>query len=132
MAADQPGPADWTGFRYVQQTELRTYGGYTLERTEEIWTDSDWQGRRASPEAKVVAGTIPPAHPPGQAARRDREEDQGGQGRTSSRAEEMKRRARGDGALQPDPKSVLARPRHPRLPGACPTSTATARWPRSR
>jgi hypothetical protein len=63
VAADQPGPANWTGFRYVQETELRTYGGYTLKRPSESWTDSDWQGRRASAEAKVVDGTIGQSQP---------------------------------------------------------------------
>ena len=60
VAADQPGPAAWTGYRYIDEVELRDGDGYTIERREESWVSSDWQGRRVSPEAKVVAGTIPP------------------------------------------------------------------------
>jgi hypothetical protein len=64
VAAEQPGPADWTGFRYVQEVELRTQDGYTLQRPSESWTDSRWQGRLRSPEATVVAGTLPRAPDP--------------------------------------------------------------------
>jgi len=63
VAAEQPGPPAWTGFRYVQQVWRTEHGGGTIERTEEQWTDSRWQGRRTSPEAKVVAGALPPAGP---------------------------------------------------------------------
>ena len=63
VAADQPGPPAWTGFRYIQQVWRTEHGDATIERTEEQWTDSRWQGRRSSPEAKVVAGALPPAGP---------------------------------------------------------------------
>jgi hypothetical protein len=118
VAAGQPGPADWTGFRYVQETELRTYGGYTLERMSEIWTDSDWQGRRVSPEAKVVDGTIPPAHPPGKLPAAIEKKVKAGAGDQLT-AEEMKT-VRGAMALsQPDPKYMLAA-RDIRTPGSMP------------
>src|SRR4051794_36084175 len=63
VAAEQPQPklAPWTGYRYLQQVETRTQDGYTTERTEEIWTDSTWQGVRDSPAPKLVAGRLPTA-----------------------------------------------------------------------
>jgi hypothetical protein len=61
IAAEQPGPAAWTGFRYIQQVWRSEHGAVTIERTEEQWTDSRWQGRRTSPQAKVVEGALPPA-----------------------------------------------------------------------
>jgi hypothetical protein len=60
VASDQPSPPAWTGYRYIHEVELRDGDGYTVERSEESWVDSRWMGRRVSPEAKVVAGTIPP------------------------------------------------------------------------
>lgn len=61
VAAEQPGPADWTGFRYVQQVEWRESERYTLETTDESWTSSDWQGVRLTTGAKLVAGHLPTA-----------------------------------------------------------------------
>jgi hypothetical protein len=118
VAAGQPGPADWTGFRYVQETELRTYGGYTLERMSEIWTDSDWQGRRVSPEAKVVDGTIPPAHPPGKLPAAIEKKVKAGAGDQLT-AEEMKTVREAMALSQPDPKYMLAA-RDIRTPGSMP------------
>ena len=118
VAADQPGPADWTGFRYVQEAELRTQDGYTLERTEEIWTDSDWQGRRLSPEAKVVAGTIPPAHPAGKLPAAIEMKIKSGDGDQLT-PEEMKTVREAMALSKPDPKYVLAA-RDIRTPGNMP------------
>jgi hypothetical protein len=59
VAAEQPGPEDWTGFRYVQQVERRTNARYTLEATDESWTSSDWQGLRVTKDARIVAGHLP-------------------------------------------------------------------------
>jgi hypothetical protein len=59
VAAEQPGPASWTGFRYVQQVERRTTAHYTLEVTDESWTSSDWQGVRLTTGARIVAGHLP-------------------------------------------------------------------------
>jgi hypothetical protein len=117
VAADQPGPADWTGFRYVQETELRTYGGYTLERPSESWTDSDWQGRRASAEAKVVAGTIPPAHPAGKLSPALEKKLKSGPSKLTP--EELKALRESAALAQPDPKSLLAA-RDIRTPGNMP------------
>ena len=47
-AADQPVPPAWAGYRYVQSIDRREDPGYTVERTEEEWVDSDWQGRMLS------------------------------------------------------------------------------------
>jgi hypothetical protein len=59
LAADQPSPGAWTGYRYISEVELRDGDGYTVRRSEESWVDSDWMGKRISPEATVVSGTIP-------------------------------------------------------------------------
>lgn len=59
VAAEQPGPADWTGFRYVQQIDRRTNARYTLEVTDESWTSTNWQGVRLTTGAKLVAGHFP-------------------------------------------------------------------------
>jgi hypothetical protein len=117
VAADQPGPADWTGFRYVQEAELRTQDGYTVERTEESWTDSDWQGRRLSPEAKVVAGTIPPAHPAGKLPAALAKKLRDGPGKLTS--DEMKTVREAMALANPDPKYVLGA-RDIRTPGSMP------------
>ena len=98
--------------------ELRTYGGYTLERSEEIWTDSDWQGRRLSPEAKVVDGTIPPAHPPGKLPAAIEKKIKAGKGDQLTR-EEMKTVREAMALSQPDPKYMLAA-RDIRTPGSMP------------
>ena len=66
VAADQPEPAAWTGYRYAQVQELRTQDGYTVERVEETWMSSDWQGRRLSPAGRVVAGSLPSPTPAGE------------------------------------------------------------------
>jgi hypothetical protein len=64
VAADQPAPAPWTGFRYVKSLDTRTTADYALERTEEVWVDSHWQGRRLS-TPRLVSGAIPePTIPP--------------------------------------------------------------------
>jgi hypothetical protein len=52
VAADQPA---WTGFRYVNALDTRTTADDTIERTEEVWVDSSWQGRRIS-TARLLAG----------------------------------------------------------------------------
>jgi hypothetical protein len=62
-AAEQPGPPAWTGYRYVQEIDRRETAGYTLERTEEEWVDSTWQGRMIS-TAKLLRGEITPPEPP--------------------------------------------------------------------
>jgi hypothetical protein len=59
LAADQPGPTAWTGYRYVRQVERRTAPTFTFERTDESWTASDWQGLRISGEGRIVAGHLP-------------------------------------------------------------------------
>jgi hypothetical protein len=118
VAADQSGPADWTGYRYVQDVELQTQRGYTLERTEEIWTDSDWQGRRVSPEAKVIEGTIPPAHPPGELPAAIEKKVREGAGDQLT-PEQMKTVREAMALSEPDPKSVLAA-RDIRTPGSMP------------
>jgi hypothetical protein len=107
VAADQSGPADWTGFRYVQEAELRTQDGYTLERTDEIWTDSDWQGRRASPQAEVVAGAMPPAHPPGKLPAAIEKKIKAGAADELT-PEQMKTVREAMALAKPDPKYVLA------------------------
>lgn len=64
-AADQPALAPWTGYRYVQEIDRRENAGYTVERTEQWWSDRHWQGRLTS-TAKLVSGTIvAPTPPPG-------------------------------------------------------------------
>jgi hypothetical protein len=106
VAADQPGPGAWTGYRYIQQVELRDGDGYTIERSEESWVDSDWMGRRISPEAKVVSGTIPPERkaPPLPAA--VRKELDRHPVKPSPEALAALRHAAS--IAKPDPKSVLA------------------------
>jgi hypothetical protein len=56
-AADQDAPPAWTGYRYLQSIDRRESRGYTIERTEEEWIDSTWQGRYRS-QARLVSGTI--------------------------------------------------------------------------
>jgi hypothetical protein len=63
VASDQPAPAPWTGFRYVKSLDTRTTADYTLERTEEVWVDSTWQGRRVS-IPRLVAGVMRPPELP--------------------------------------------------------------------
>ena len=62
-AADQPVPPAWAGYRYVQSIDRRENPGYTVERTEEEWVDSHWQGRMLS-TAKLISGTITAPEPP--------------------------------------------------------------------
>jgi hypothetical protein len=57
-AAQQEAPAAWTGYRYVASIDRREDPGYTIERTEQWWSDSDWQGRLTS-TAKLISGTPP-------------------------------------------------------------------------
>ena len=98
---------------------------------EESWVDSDWQGRRISPEAKVVAGTIPPARtapqlPADVAARRSTRTP------PSSRDKAMAA-LRHAASIAAPTRSTCSAPATIQTPRrACPTSTATARWPRSR
>jgi len=65
-AAEQAAPPPWAGYRYVQSVDRREDpAGYTIERTEEEWNDSHWQGRMIS-TAKLISGTIKlPDPPPG-------------------------------------------------------------------
>ncbi|MDA0164005.1 hypothetical protein OM076_27280 [Solirubrobacter ginsenosidimutans] len=106
LAADQPSPGAWTGYRYVREVELRDGDGYTVERSEESWVSSDWMGRRVSPEAKVVSGTIPPEHkaPPLPAA--IRKEIDRNPAQLSPEALAALRNAAS--VAKPDPKTVLA------------------------
>jgi hypothetical protein len=66
-AKTQPGP--FRGYRYIQQVDRRENPDYTVERTEEGWVDSHWQGRSVS-TAKLVAGHITLPKPPKGAPKR--------------------------------------------------------------
>jgi hypothetical protein len=59
VAAEQPGPPAWTGFRYVEQVTQRASERYTIEATERSWTGSDWQGVRITTGAHLTAGHLP-------------------------------------------------------------------------
>ena len=63
-AAQQPASAPWTGWRYVKSLDTRSTADYTVQRTEEEWVDSSWQGRLIS-TPKLVSGTIPNLALPG-------------------------------------------------------------------
>jgi hypothetical protein len=72
VAADQPEPPAWAGFRYVKSRNLWTYRRlefvkgshiprltgppYTIEQDEEVWVDRRWFGRRLAPAGHVVSG----------------------------------------------------------------------------
>src|SRR4051812_14955984 len=108
VAAEQPQPrlAPWTGFRYVQEIDTRTQDGYTIERTEEIWTDKDWQGRRISPEAKLVDGTIPPYHAAPKPPADVQEDSEQPPGKLADKAKKFLQEAAA--VAKPDPKALLA------------------------
>jgi hypothetical protein len=117
LAADQPSPGAWTGYRYISEVELRDGDGYTVRRTAESWVDSDWMGKRVSPEATVVSGTIPPGRkaPPLPAAIR-KEIDQNPSQLSPEAMAALKRAA---SIARPDPKYLLqARTRE--APGGMP------------
>jgi hypothetical protein len=117
VAADQPGPAAWTGYRYIHEVELRDGDGYTIERSEESWVSSDWQGRRVSPEAKVVAGTIPPGRKaPPLPADVQKELDRHPTRLSDKAMAALKQAA---ALSRPDPKYLLA-PRTIQTPGGMP------------
>jgi hypothetical protein len=76
VAADQPEPPAWAGYRYIKSRNLWTYrklefpGGptkppratgapYTIEQDEEVWVDRQWHGRRLAPAGRVVSGDVP-------------------------------------------------------------------------
>jgi hypothetical protein len=63
VAKQQSEPAPWTGYRYVKSTDTRTEGDATIESTEEVWVDSEWQGRRIS-TPRVVSGVLKPRRMP--------------------------------------------------------------------
>jgi hypothetical protein len=72
VAADQPEPPAWAGYRYVKSRNLWTYRNwelvkgsrfprmvgppYTIEQDEEVWMDRRWYGRRLAPAGHVVSG----------------------------------------------------------------------------
>jgi hypothetical protein len=72
VAADQPEPPAWAGFRYVKSRNLWTYRKfefvkgsriprltgppYTIAQDEEVWVDRRWHGRRLAPAGHVVSG----------------------------------------------------------------------------
>jgi hypothetical protein len=72
VAADQPEPPPWAGYRYVKSRNLWTYSNfvlregdkfprptgsrYTIEQTEEVWVDRTWHGRRLAAAGKLVSG----------------------------------------------------------------------------
>jgi hypothetical protein len=72
VAADQPEPPAWAGYRYVKSRNLWTYRKlefdkgsriprltgppYTIEQDEEVWVDRRWYGRRLAPAGHVVSG----------------------------------------------------------------------------
>lgn len=102
LAADQPGPPAWTGYRYTRQVWRHKQGSATIERVEEQWTDSAWQGRRSSPRAKVVAGELAPASAAPELPADVRRE-------IAERPAQLSERARSAiaAASVPDPKYVL-------------------------
>ena len=110
------------------RSSWRTSDRYTLERTEESWTSSDWQGVPLSPGAQVVAGTIPPH------ARHEQRAATSRSSSTACRRPSGPRRAstwpRRSSPTRPEVRAARPADRDPAA--ACPTSTATARWPRSR
>jgi hypothetical protein len=70
-AAEQDAAPAWTGYRYLKSIDRRDTAGSTIERTEQEWIDSTWQGRLLS-TAKLVSGTVPEAQvAEGQLAPRD-------------------------------------------------------------
>jgi hypothetical protein len=106
VAAEQPAPPAWTGYRYLRELTTTITDEYTLERTTETWADSAWQGRSRSPRATVTAGAIPPARPAGplpDAARR--ELDRHPTRLTPSTYEALRTSAR---QARPAPESLLA------------------------
>ena len=117
LAADQPSPGAWTGYRYINEVELRDGDGYTVQRSQESWVASDWMGRRVSPEATVVSGTIPPARqaPPLPAAIRKEIDEHPAQ---LSR-EALAALQHAASIARPDPKSIL-QPRTLEAPGSMP------------
>jgi hypothetical protein len=80
VAADQPEPPAWAGYRYVKSIDRwtsqpmespkehmppRPIGEpYTVEKTSEVWVDRRWHGRRVESAGKLVAGRLPD-NPPG-------------------------------------------------------------------
>jgi hypothetical protein len=72
VAAGQPEPPAWAGFRYVKELERwtlqrttepkpdrppeRTGKPWTIEKTVELWVDRRWRGRQVAGEGRVVAG----------------------------------------------------------------------------
>ena len=128
VAADQPGPPAWTGFRYIQQVWRTEHGGATIERTEEQWTDSRWQGRRdltrGEGRRRRAAARGAPCPTAGRRAAGDRPAP-GAALRQGPRGDPSPVRARG-------PEVPARRARRSRPRATCPTSTATPRWPRSR
>jgi hypothetical protein len=72
VAADQPEPPAWAGYRYVKARNLwasrpfRVRSGklssgdpYTVEQTEETWVDRHWNGRRLASAGRLVSGRAP-------------------------------------------------------------------------
>jgi hypothetical protein len=75
VAADQPEPPAWAGYRYVKSIERwtsqpmespkehippRPIGEpYTVEKTSEVWVDRHWRGRQIASKGKLVAGRLP-------------------------------------------------------------------------
>jgi hypothetical protein len=75
VAADQPEPPAWAGYRYVKSRNRWTYRPmafdkgsrvprltgppYTIQQDEEVWVDRRWYGRRLAPAGRVVAGEAP-------------------------------------------------------------------------
>lgn len=59
VAADQPGPTAFTGYRYAQSRDRLTLGHssgtITIEQPVETWIDARWRGTRRAEAGRVVA-----------------------------------------------------------------------------
>ena len=61
VAADQPGPPAFSGYRYTEVLEHWDWGprGGAVDQRVENWVDTSWKGRSVAHEGKVLAGKPP-------------------------------------------------------------------------
>ena len=61
VAADQPGPPAFSGYRYTEVLEHWDWGprGGAVEQRVENWVDTRWKGRSVAHAGKVLAGKPP-------------------------------------------------------------------------
>jgi len=59
VAADQPAPPAFTGYRYTEVLERFRWGDDAVEQRLENWVDLRWQGRVTAHAGKVLSGRPP-------------------------------------------------------------------------